>query len=158
MTLRVTILLAVDICSNRLKTAKEKPQVTTQMVQTELGIKDSRISSKLYQYGKEGFLKKVKIAGGSGNAYTVVQKGRTEINGQGLKKFNSAQLAEWVAENPKGGATAAPAVSMSSQAMSAVEGISNLIEENDRLKMTLISIRSQITQVLRDDSDGTDQE
>lgn len=158
MTIRATILKAVQEISTQQKIAKvSKILVTTRQVQEHLGISDSRISSLLYSYDKEKYLKKIKLGGGvggGGNAYQMLTRGTTEVKNFGGNAWGKHQVQEWSNNGPAklGAAKAPPVRNYGAQVMGALEGITDLVDQNEKYRMGLISLRTQIDQLLMDGS------
>lgn len=146
MSAKVTLIRAVITIHGKTK----KP-VTLHDVYNEINCTDTRLSTRLYSYEKDGFLKKSKA--GNSNAYIPTAKGRKLISATPPELFwQDKDWDAWVNGDPDLNANSsipkARVGRLSSEAITAIDSISEIIQRNDQLANTLISIQSQINFVL----------
>lgn len=151
--LKSSILRLVD----EIESSTKKP-VHISDINEKLNFVGSRINQMLWQYAKEGYFKKSKQ--GNRSLYRLSPKGKSEL-AEAIKSNDfllDQDFISWAKGEtdlisqkamPKAKAKSAPRA-YSGSALSAIESIANVIDENERLINTLRSIKSQIDFILKE--------
>ena len=159
MSQKATLIKAVNDIYD-----KQKKPVLIQQIYSEVGCDDTRLSNKMFSHASAGLVKKVKV--GTANGYQPTTKGRKYVSDTPFEVFwTKNEWDSWSSGlsgntirgsgDQKISANKTPKLNgrLSSEAMSAIDSISEIIQKNDQLTNTLRSIQSQINFVLSQPSE-----
>jgi hypothetical protein len=147
-SIKPTLLNAVSVLETR-----EKRPIPLHEIYDFFGARSTKISATLWQLAKSKELKKVKV--GSSNAYSLSAAGKKILAKSSLSIMSHEEVREWAKEGYKGsGATTSSSTARySSKAVSAIDGIAQLVDSNERLINTIRSIHSQLGSILKEHDD-----
>lgn len=154
MTIRITLLSA-------LATLK---QATTHDAREHIGLPSGYCSSIFSASVKSGLVRVVastEIEGRPASIYALTSKGTKYVNANKERVLDEAGIKAWMATQKKPSDPATrinkkktPSLgNVSPKALKMLDGFSDLIEENQRLRNSLISIRSQLNAVLAEEQE-----
>lgn len=143
---RVTILKVIKEAENK---------ATSKSIRAIMGIaSNSNFSSHLFELERTGFLYKKKPKDDHGNIWSLSKKGIKHLSDNSADIVSYTDVAQYYDEwnlnskNKNAVTTSAPRPKISKKASSAMDGIANLIEENDRIIATLTSMYRQLGDAL----------
>lgn len=147
--------------SETIRELNIKAVTMVQLIESS-GAEKGSLSRYMWMVAEEGYLKKVKS--GNTNYYSLTPKGRALIKENKNEIMGRDDFIAWTVAQKKGNGTGKPRTKKqeiparySEGAVQAIESIASLVDENEKLKILLISIVKQCQSVLEPEKEAIDE-
>lgn len=137
---------------NELEIATKKPVGAPQLSKYH-GVSSKRVSPALFSYADSGELKKTKS--GTASLYKLTPMGKQYLDDHQQAVMSLEAFKEWASPEREGGAKPMPLRNYSAGAVSAIDAIANLVDQNEKLMNTIRVIHAQLSRILEGDNNAS---